>query len=357
LLTGEAILLVPRTSPAGGEVAGRGFTDEEIARLFAPLATASGLLLAVSGGPDSLGLLLLAARWRELGSVPPIAVASVDHGLRAESAEEVAAVAAICRRLGLPHRALRWHGEKPRTGLQEAARRARYALLGETARALGMSHIVTAHHRDDQAETVLMRLARGSGIGGLAAMRPLTQLAPGLMLARPLLDVPKARLIALVAGARLQPADDPSNRDPRFARAALRRQAAAREALGLTDARLALLAARAARAEEALERVAAAVFVEVAARGVAGLVLAPAIFAQPEEIRLRVLRLAIEEVAGMAASSLRLERLEAVGEALAVARAASRPLKRSLGSALLSLAANGEIRVVPEGPRRRGRPR
>jgi len=358
LLTSEAIFSVPPASRSGGEVARQGFRDDEIARLFAPLATASGLLLAVSGGPDSLGLLLLAARWRELASAPPIAVASVDHRLRPESAEEVAAVAALCRRLDLPHRTLRWQGEKPRTGLQEAARRARYALLGEAAREGGMSHIVTAHHRDDQAETVLMRLACGSGIGGLAAMRPMTPLAPGLMLARPLLGVPKARLVALVAGAGLQPADDPSNRDPRFARAALRRQAAARAALGLTDARLALLAARAARAEDALERAAAAAFAEVADhQGAAGLVLAPAVFAEPEEIRLRVLRLAIEDVAGSAVTGPRLERLEAVGEALALGRAAGRPLKRSLGGAVLSLAADGEIRLVREGPRRRGRPR
>jgi tRNA(Ile)-lysidine synthase len=343
------------------------FTDDEIAWLFAPLATASGLLLAVSGGPDSLALLLLADRWRRRGEAPPIAVASVDHGLRPEGAGEVAAVAALCERLGLPHRALLWRGPKPRVGLQEAARRARYGLLAEAARDCGASHIVTAHHRDDQAETVLMRLARGSGIGGLAAMRALTSLAPDLMLARPLLGIPKERLVAVVAEAGLRAADDPSNRDPRFARAVLRRETEARAALGLTDERLAHLAARAARADEALEAAAAMAFSQLVDRqphpGEAGgrhIVLAPAFFGEGEEIRLRVLRRAILEVAGAVAQEvhqLRLERLEDMAEAMSRARAAGRPLKRSLGGALLALDRNGQIDVVPEGPRRRGRPR
>ncbi|MFC7396254.1 tRNA lysidine(34) synthetase TilS [Chelatococcus sp. GCM10030263] len=343
------------------------FTDDEIARLFAPLATASGLLLAVSGGPDSLALLLLTHRWRARGEVPPIAVASVDHGLRPDGAAEVAAVAALCARLGLPHRTLLWRGPKPRAGLQEAARTARYGLLAEAARDLGASHIVTAHHRDDQAETVLMRLARGSGIGGLAAMRPLTSVAPDLILARPLLAVPKPRLVALVEEAGISAADDPSNRDPRFARAVLRREAEARAALGLTDERLSLLAARAARADETLETVAGLAFARLADRqhdqGEAGdrrVVLAPAFFGEGEEIRLRVLRRAILEVTGataLDAHRLRLERLEDMAGALEIARADGLPLKRSLGGALLTLDRNGQVDLVREGPRRRGRPR
>jgi tRNA(Ile)-lysidine synthase len=342
------------------------FTDDEIARLFAPLATASGLLLAVSGGPDSLALLLLADRWRRRDEVPPIAVASVDHGLRPEGAAEVAAVAALCARLGLPHRALLWPGPKPRAGLQEAARRARYGLLAEAARVSGASHIVTAHHCDDQAETVLMRLARGSGIGGLAAMRALTSLGSDLALARPLLGIPKPRLVALVEEAGLCAADDPSNRDPRFARAVLRREAEARAALGLSDERLARLAARAARADDALEAVADTAFARLADRRPdpgaddgRRVVLAPAFFGEAEEVRLRVLRRAVLEVAGAMAhegDQLRLERLEDLGEAMSLAQVAGRPLKRSLGGALLALDRNGQIDVVREGPRRRGRP-
>ena len=126
----------------------------------------------------------------------------------------------------VPHRTLRWTGEKPATGLQEAARAARYRLLAAAAHEAGARHVLTAHTLDDQAETVLMRMARGSGPTGLAGMaRHLV--SPGLRgeeltLVRPFLDVPKARLIATLAAAGIAFAEDPSNRDPRFTRARLR---------------------------------------------------------------------------------------------------------------------------------------
>ncbi|WP_111423731.1 tRNA lysidine(34) synthetase TilS, partial [Rhodoplanes roseus] len=170
----------------------------------------------------------------------------------------------LADRLGVSHRVLRWVGDKPSTGLQEAARVARYRLLAEAARAVGAAHVVTAHTRDDQAETVLFRLARGSGLSGLAGMArvsPLPALSTGEgkatdgapFLVRPFLDVPKARLIATLEAAGVPYADDPSNRDPRFTRSRLRRLLPSLAEEGLSAARLVQLAGRMRRADAALE--------------------------------------------------------------------------------------------------------
>src|SRR4029079_14189166 len=136
------------------------------------------------------------------------------------------AVARLAHKLKIAHRTLRWNGRKPATGLQEAARGARYRLLGDAARKAGAAHIVTAHTLDDQAETVLIRMTRGSGVTGLGAMARLAPLPSGaaraITLVRPLLDIPKFRLIATLRAAKIPYADDPSNRDPRFTRVRLR---------------------------------------------------------------------------------------------------------------------------------------
>src|SRR4051812_43136061 len=193
--------------------------------LFAPLASATALVLAVSGGPDSTALLLMAARWRNARKTGPRLLAvTIDHGLRRESAGEARAVARLARALGVPHRILRWTGKKPPTGLQQNARDARYRLLAKAAARAKAGAIVTAHTLDDQAETVLIRMSRGSGLGGLGAMAREAPLPVGgeAVLVRPLLEIPKARLIATLRRARIAFADDPSNHDPRFTRARLR---------------------------------------------------------------------------------------------------------------------------------------
>jgi tRNA(Ile)-lysidine synthase len=231
----------------------RPISSSEARELFAPLANARSLVLAVSGGPDSTALLVLAARWRKARKRGPKLIAlTIDHGLRPDSAREAAAVKRLARRLGVPHRTLRWRGAKPATGVQEAARAARYRLLRRAARTAGCSHIVTAHTLDDQAETVLFRLLRGSGLAGLAAMAPEVAL-DGFTLARPLLAVPKARLLATLAAEEISFADDPANRDPRFARTRLRALLPRLAEEGCDAARLATLARRAARANAALE--------------------------------------------------------------------------------------------------------
>src|SRR5690606_4468682 len=219
----------------------------ECTRLW-PAGDVPGLKLglAVSGGPDSLALLLLAAAARPGG----VEAATVDHGLRPEAAAEAEMVAELCSRLGVPHRTL---AVRLAPGnLQDQARRARYDALGEWARERGAQALATAHHADDQAETVLMRLNRASGLAGLAGIRARgTWPSTGLTLFRPLLGWRKAELKALVASTGLIPAQDPSNADPRFDRARLR------EALATADwldpAAIARSASHLAEAEEALD--------------------------------------------------------------------------------------------------------
>src|ERR1700759_3848704 len=135
--------------------------------LFADWKNAPALLLAVSGGPDSVALMWLAARWRNaLSRGPRLVAVTVDHGLRQEAAREARDVKHLARTLGVAHRTVRWTGAKPKTGIPAAARAVRYQLLASAARRCGAHHVLTAHTRDDQAETLLMRLLRGSGIGG-----------------------------------------------------------------------------------------------------------------------------------------------------------------------------------------------
>src|SRR5438105_2347195 len=224
---------------------------QQAKRLFADFKAAPALVLAVSGGPDSIALMWLAARWqRGLARGPRLVAVTVDHGLRAEAAREARDVKHLARALDLEHRTMRWKGTKPKAGLPAAAREARYKLLAQAARACGATHVLTAHTRDDQAETLLMRLLRGSGIAGLAAMARQSK-REGFLLARPLLKVPKSRLIATLTKAKIKFADDPTNRDPTFTRARLRELLPALAAEGGDARALAPLAARPARANGA----------------------------------------------------------------------------------------------------------
>jgi tRNA(Ile)-lysidine synthase len=244
--------------------------------------------LAVSGGPDSLALLLLA----EAVMPGKVEVATVDHGLRPESVSEAAMVAELCAAHGIPHRML---PVKVGAGnLQARARAARYAALAGWMKERGLSALATAHHADDQAETLLMRLNRGSGLAGLAGVRQRTNL-PGtrLILLRPLLGWRRAELGALVAAAGLDPALDPSNEDTRFDRARIRR--ALREARWLDVVAVSASAALLAEAEAVLQWAAQREWheqVEVAEGEIRYHPLAP----QP--IRLRIVMRAIAMLGG-----------------------------------------------------------
>jgi tRNA(Ile)-lysidine synthase len=195
---------------------------ERFRRDLAPLVAPDRTLgLAVSGGPDSLALLLLAAEARPLR----IEAATVDHALRSGSRAEAEMVARVCDRLGVPHRILtaNWD-EKPETAIQERARAMRYRLLGEWARERRIDALLTAHHLDDQAETFLMRLARGAGVKGLAGMRRVSRApASAIAIVRPLLGWRHSELEAVCSAAGLEPIEDPSNEDRQFERVRMRK--------------------------------------------------------------------------------------------------------------------------------------
>lgn len=334
----------------------------EARRLFADWKAAPAIVLAVSGGPDSLALMWLAARWRKaLKQGPALAVVTVDHGLRPEAAAEARAVKRLAASLDLPHRTLRWSGDKPRTGIQAAARGARYRLLANAAKTLGASHVMTAHTRDDQAETVLMRLSRGSGIAGLAAMAREIE-RDGVVLARPLLDVPKARLIATLAKARIAFALDPSNADPRFTRPRLRELMPQLAAEGCDARSLVRLAVRAARADAALELMTDGAEQFLASLD-AGLerpgVDARAFLALAAEIQIRLLLRTLSRHGHEGPPEL--GKVEALAEALGQAAARSPQaaakirLKQTLAGAVISL--TGDRLVIAPAPPRRGRVR
>ena len=341
-------------------------TSAEIQALFTPLDGEPVLILAVSGGPDSTALMWLAARWRkELQRGPKLLAVTVDHGLRPQSRTEARAVADLARRLGVTHRTLRWTGRKPKTGLPEAARIARYRLLARAAREAGAQYVLTAHTLDDQAETVLIRLSRGSGVAGLAAMArcsPLPDSGKGeIHLHRPLLSVRKARLVASLKAARVPYADDPTNRDPRFTRARLRASMPALEREGLTADRLARLAQRVARAEAALHYALQAALRELAAGPwPAGgpVTIDPGPFADlPEEIALRVVGRAIDSVGDE--GPVELGKLEALSEGLSNALEdrqtgpGSGRFRRTLAGAVVTL--DGKGLRIERAPARRAR--
>jgi tRNA(Ile)-lysidine synthase len=189
----------------------------DLAALWPEAERGGPLGLAVSGGADSLALLLLAH-----AALPGrIAAASVDHGLRPEAASEVALVAGIAGARGIPFTPLKV--SLAPGNVQARAREARYAVLARWAGEGGLGAIATGHHADDQAETLLMRLNRGSGLAGLAGVRPRSTIAASeVTLLRPLLGWRKAELAAIVAAAGLTPAEDPANTNPDFERARLR---------------------------------------------------------------------------------------------------------------------------------------
>ena len=327
------------SNPAAGARRADPIADDELARLFAPLAPFGLVLLAVSGGSDSMALLHLVARWKEACAerAPEIAVATVDHGLRPESGSEARWVEARAQALGLGHAVLVWRGEKPASAIQEAAREARYRLLAEHARAFAGGRpaaVATAHTEDDQAETFLMRLARGSGLDGLAAMpsRRTLSRAGSVEIVRPLLTVAKARLIATLEVSGYEWIDDPSNECRDFERVRLREGRAALAALGLTNDKLALSARRLRRAREALDREADDVFEQADLHeGVFATLDRKTLAEASAEIRVRVLARLLAAFGGEA----RPARLVQV-EALAVAVEGGERFAQTLGGCMIS---------------------
>ena len=328
--------------------------SDELEALFAIFPRDGRVVLAVSGGADSTALALLATRWRgAVAQGPDLIAATVDHGLRTQSAEDAARVGAFAAHLRLPHQVLAWEGAKPSTGIEAAARDARYALLCAFARRSGANAIATAHTLDDQAETVLMRLAAGSGPAGLAGMRQ-RESRDGIVLLRPFLRVRKHRLIATLKREGMSWQDDPMNADPRFARPRLRASAAALAHEGLTPERLGRLATRMARWEEAIATSAKAARDALRLPDRADAFDGWALLGVPEEVGLRVLAAEIQAVGSEMPGPYapRLERLEALWEELSLAIRASRPLRRTLGGALIAADAEGAVTITRAASRR-----
>ncbi len=361
LSTAEGRLPAKAPRPLPGARADAPLNDAEARGLLSPAVDgASPVLLAVSGGPDSTALMRLLARLARQGLDCEIEVATVDHGLRPDSRDEANRVGGWARECGFAHRVLCWEGPKPATRIQVAARAARYALLARQARYIGAQTLLTAHTLDDQAETVLMRMAHGSGLAGLAAMRPVSQ-REGLKLARPLLGIPKARLVATCEAHRWPFLSDPSNADPRFARARWRKLRDALAAEGLTASRLAKLAQRLASAEDALETKAEAAYRKaVIASGREGVVLDAGRLMgnEPREIALRLVLRALAELrAGESRNAPRLERVENILSLLESAFASGTRLRRTLGGAVVAFDGSTRLALSREGPRRRGEAR
>jgi tRNA(Ile)-lysidine synthase len=329
----------------------------EVAPLLEPYLSGGkdGVVLAVSGGPDSVALMRFAAAMTSARQAAPPTVATIDHGLRRESKAEAELVAGWARACGLPHRVLAWTGPKPSAGRQAAAREARYRLLAELARALGAPRVLTAHHGDDQAETVLMRLCRGSGPAGLAGMDRETVLH-GAVVARPFLGVRKARLVASCRAEGWPFLDDPGNADPDFARTRLRRLLPLLEAEGLTPERLARLAGRLRRWREVVEREADRAF-DAAATGEGGLIALDGarLVGEPDEVIAGTLFRAVGAVAPDGRHR-RLERLEALAAALAAALRRGVPFRANLGGALVESGPDRRVLIRPEPTRQPRRP-
>jgi tRNA(Ile)-lysidine synthase len=292
-------------------------TRPEAEALLAPLSRFPRVALAVSGGPDSVALMhLAAAQCQARDGGPALSVLTVDHGLRAVSREEAERVGRMAASLGLPRAILVWENEGARSAsFQARARAARYDLMAAYCHAHDIPALVTAHTLDDQAETFLMRLKRGSGLDGLAAI-PERGAWAGIAVIRPLLEVPKARLVATLEAAGISFVSDPSNGDPRFERARVRGGADALAALGLTSEALALSARRLRRARAALDDIAQdflAANSEISEAGYA-VIDRQALEVAPHEIALRALSQLIGAVGGgeMPVQLAKLENLLAV---------------------------------------------
>ncbi|MDR1026797.1 MAG: tRNA lysidine(34) synthetase TilS [Rickettsiales bacterium] len=234
---------------------------------------------AVSGGPDSMAML----EWLRAAGAKIVAL-TIDHGLRAESAAEAAAVAAHCAKIGVPHTILKWTGAKPTTGVEEAARAARYELMTDFCRKNNIGVIATAHHQDDQIETFWMNLARGSGVYGLSGMREISE-RDGMIIFRPLLATPRSELRAYCDEKNIPYFMDAMNEDEKYLRVRVRKT---REDLGITDDKIALAIENISRARDALETEAAAL-----ARKLHGEFDAAELLAAPDEIRFRALSIAL----------------------------------------------------------------
>ena len=280
----------------------RRLNEDDLAARFARLAGTGPIALGVSGGSDSAALMYVAAHWWAVHSqpAPPVTVLTVDHRLRAASAGEAELVGEQARALGLRHETLVWQGEKPSAGLAARAREARYGLMTRWCEDNGAERLCVAHTLDDQAETVIMRLARGSGVDGLSAMAPETALG-GVVLARPFLDVSRAQLRTYLTTLGKTWIDDPTNQDDAFERVRVREALEVLDGLGVPARQIATSANRLQRARKALDGMAVDAMERHVAVHPAGFctLAVDLLTAEPDDIVVRVLNRTLMAVGGL----------------------------------------------------------
>jgi tRNA(Ile)-lysidine synthase len=283
------------------------------------------LALAVSGGSDSMALMHIVANVQDIDP-GMVTVLSVDHGLRSQSAAEARFVAHAARGYGFFQQTLCWEGEKPANGIQEAARNARYELMTSYCLANGIKSLLTAHHLDDQAETVLMRLARGSGVNGLTAMTGHSTMNDVAIL-RPLLGIPKSGLREILQKANINWLEDPSNNNCDYERARLREKIPELAAIGLQAKHIAKTAMRMQRARNALEIFTSEVLARTAKLYPAGFCHMDAedFLSSPPEIVLRGLARVINAVRG-SREHIRMKKLEKVADIITAEKKVTKTL-------------------------------
>jgi len=277
--------------------------------------------VAVSGGGDSLALMHLLRDWAKAQRRALPIVLTVDHKLQPRSTANARRVLVWAKNAGLKAFVLTWTGAKPESDIEAEARTTRYRLMGDWCKTNGIGALYAGHTRDDQAETFLLRLARGSGLDGLAAMRavsPYPNAVYGdLRIVRPLIDLERDALRADLTARGQEWFEDPMNNDPRFSRVRIRAALETLGVAGLTSARIADAAAHLGRAREALDAVTAAVLRRACrTEGDTILVEAGALRAAPREVGLRALAQLLMGVSGQSYRP-RFERLERLFDAIA----------------------------------------
>ncbi|MCF6326398.1 MAG: tRNA lysidine(34) synthetase TilS [Devosiaceae bacterium] len=268
--------------------------SEKADELLAPMLDENAIALAVSGGVDSLALMILVRSWLDNKQNnklrPKIFIYSVDHGLRSQSAVECQGVKTLATGFGFEHKTLIWQGKKPTTGVQAAARMARYRLIGEQMALDGVGYLLSGHHMDDQAETIMMRLAHGSGLSGLKGMELFSEIF-GMKIFRPLLGMGREELNDIVEQAGLDAFNDPSNHDLKYERVRWRKLLSDIKETGLTGANLNRFALRMGRADRALDHFCSAQYKSCVKQDQFGvqMISHEQLIAQPEEIAIRLL--------------------------------------------------------------------
>ncbi len=309
-----------------------------------PFEPAPRVAVGVSGGADSMALCLLLKAWTDSRNGSLLAL-TVDHGLRQNAADEATQVGSWLKSYGISHDVLRWEGAKPVSGLQSAARDARYRLLTERCHAEGILHLALAHHREDQAETVLLRFAHGSGVDGLGGMAAVRETGSVRFL-RPLLPVGRERLRTFLTGQDQLWIEDPSNQSPAYARVRLRGVADILSGEGWSPERAADTARRLGRARSALDAAAARLAAQAVDLWPEGcILLRPDLLRDAEEET--ALRLLSRCLAAIGGSRYR-PKLEAVERLYCTVRDGSAGRGRTLGGCRILPYRDGRLLIARE---------